>query len=274
MFFLNYSPYIFSTPIRWYAFFVLFGAYMALTFAKKHYKQDERSKKHPNLIDDLFIVVFPSGLLGARIWFVLSEIDSMSFFDIFRIWQGGLAIQGGVLGGILAGIIYYRVKKIQFPFWRLFDVVVPNILIAQAIGRWGNFFNQEVYGQCVQPSSLWFVPTFVINNMGVPSCQQGLVAQPLFLYESILTLGGFLILSIVLRKLWTSRKDGDLASLYLIYYGVIRIIMEPLRNETYIMRVFGDLSFAIFTSIIFIVVGLGLMAYSRFYIDKGKKEVK
>ena len=269
MFFLNYSPYIFSTPIKWYAFFVLSGALLAYYFAKKHYKNEEESKNNPTLIDDLFIIVFPAGLIGARIWYVLSELDTMSFLDIFKIWEGGLAIQGGVMGGILAGVLYHKIKKVKFPLLKLFDVIIPNILIAQAIGRWGNFFNQEVYGSCTSPSSLSFIPSFILNNMNVSSCPTNMVAQPLFFYEFLLTSIGFFVISIMLRKFWKKRKLGDLASLYLIYYGVIRLILEPFRNDVFIMRIFNTIPLSIATSILFIVLGVFMLIFFR--IKKNKR---
>lgn len=266
----NYSPYVFGTKLTWYSIFILSGAAIAYYFAKHFYQKDKDSKLYPTLIDDLFIIVFPAGIVGARLWYVISDWSyySSNWISILKMWEGGLAIQGGVMGGIIAGILYYKFKKVKYPLEKLFDLILPNILIAQAIGRWGNFFNKEVYGACVNRNSLSFIPNFILNNMDV--CGSSLVAQPLFLYESILNTIGFVLISLVLRQFLTKRKNGDLAAFYLIWYGLIRLLMEPLRNEEYIMRVWGGISLSIATSIFFIIIGVSMFVFFR--IRKGEKE--
>jgi phosphatidylglycerol:prolipoprotein diacylglycerol transferase len=209
------------------------------------------------------LIVFPAGILGARLWFVLSRWDfyGSNLVEILKLWNGGLAIQGGVMGGVIAGVIFHKVKKLKFPLLKLFDIAIPNILIAQSIGRWGNFFNQEVYGACVSRNTLNFIPNFILNNMEV--CDIGEVAQPLFLYESIINFIGFILISIIIRRFVKIIIDGELTALYLIWYGLVRLIMEPLRNEMYIMRVFGNLSLSITTSVLFIITGVALILYLR-----------
>ena len=211
----------------------------------------------------MFIIAFPCGLLGARIWYIVSELDYYLAdpMAMLRVWEGGLAIQGGVLGGILAGYLVLRYKHLHFSFRRLVDLIVPNILIAQSIGRWGNFFNQEVYGECIPAKSVQWIPDFVLNNMngGDIYCRNGYVATPLFLYESLLTLLGFVLISVIIRKFYTKRVDGELGAMYLIYYGLIRIVMEPMREEAYIMRIFGNLSQSMLMSALFIALGIGII---------------
>lgn len=263
--FLVYSSEVFNTGISWYSVIVLTGAIVAYIFCKYFYKKDEASKKYPDLIDTLFLIAFPCGLIGARIWYVLSELEYYMAdpIRIIKVWEGGLAIQGGVLGGILAGYIVLKVKKIDVSFRRMVDIIVPNILIAQSIGRWGNFMNQEVYGDCISRNSVSWIPDFILDNMndGRIYCMPGEVATPLFLYESLLTFAGFILISIIIRKFYTKRVDGELGAFYLIYYGLVRIIMEPLRNETYIMKIFGDVSFSVLTSALFIIAGVGIVAF-------------
>ena len=219
-------------------------------------------------METLFLIAFPCGLLGARIWYIVSELDYYLAdpLSMIRVWEGGLAIQGGVLGGILAGYLVLKYKKIDTSFRRLVDIIVPNILIAQSIGRWGNFFNQEVYGKCIAKDSVSWIPDFILNNMneGRIYCPTGYVATPLFLYESLLTLLGFILISIVIRKVYTKRVDGELGALYLIYYGTIRIIMEPMREEYYIMRIFGNISQSILMSALFIIGGIFIILYLEF----------
>jgi phosphatidylglycerol:prolipoprotein diacylglycerol transferase len=175
-----------------------------------------------------------------------------------------------VLGGILAGYLVLRYYKVEMHFRRLVDMIVPNILIAQCIGRWGNFFNQEVYGECIPKSNVSWIPDFILDNMngGRIYCRTGYVATPLFLYEGILTLLGFILISIVIRKLYTKRVDGQLGAMYLIYYGAIRIIMEPMRNEAYIMKFFGDVSQSVFMSALFIIAGISIIAILEVYRKK------
>ena len=270
--FFAYSSTVFNTNITWYSVIVLTGAIVTYLFCKYFYKKDELYKTHPDLIENLFLIVFPCGLLGARIWYIFSELDYYLADPIrmIKVWEGGLAIQGGVLGGILAGYLVLKYKKLSFNFRRLADLIVPNILIAQSIGRWGNFMNQEVYGECISKNSVSWIPNFILNNMngGRIYCPTGEVATPLFLYESLLTLLGFILISIVIRKLYTKKVDGELCAMYLIYYGLVRIIMEPLREEEYIMRVFGNISLSIVTSALFIITGVAIIVLLEIYRKK------
>lgn len=263
--FLEYSSTVFNTNITWYSVIVLTGAIVAYLISKYFYKKDEMYKKYPDLLETLFLIAFPSGLLGARIWYIVSELDYYlaNPISMIKVWEGGLAIQGGVIGGILAGYLVLKVKGLSPSFRKLVDFIVPNILIAQSIGRWGNFFNQEVYGDCISKESVSWIPDFILNNMngGAIYCRSGYVATPLFLYESLLTLLGFILISIVIRKVFTKKVDGELGAMYLIYYGLIRIIMEPMRDESYIMRIFGNVSQSILMSALFIVAGIAVIIY-------------
>jgi len=274
--FLAYSSTVFNTNISWYSVIVLTGAIVTYLLCKYFYKKDELYKTHPDLIDTLFLIAFPCGLLGARIWYIFSELDYYLADPIkmIKVWEGGLAIQGGVIGGIIAGYLVLKSKHIQSNFRRLADLIVPNILIAQSIGRWGNFMNQEVYGECINKSSVSWIPNFILNNMngGRIYCPTGQVATPLFLYESLLTLFGFILISLIIRKLYTKKVDGELGAMYLIYYGLVRIIMEPMREEEYIMRIFGNLSQSVLMSALFIVTGISIIVALE--INRKKLNIK
>lgn len=263
--FLAYSSTVFNTNITWYSVIVLTGAIIAYLVSKYFYKKDDMSKKYPDLLETLFLIAFPCGLLGARIWYIVSELDYYLAdpISMIKVWEGGLAIQGGVIGGILAGYIVLKVKGLTPSFRKLADMIVPNILIAQSIGRWGNFFNQEVYGDCISKDSVSWIPNFILKNMngGAIYCRSGYVATPLFLYESLLTFLGFILISVVIRKVFTKKVDGELGAMYLIYYGVVRIIMEPMRDESYIMRIFGNVSQSMLMSALFIIAGIGIIIY-------------
>lgn len=267
------SPYVFGSSLTWYSVFVLTGAIMTYIVSEYFYKKDPESKKCPDLILNLFLVGFPSGLLGARIWYILSEWEYYSAdpIEMLKVWEGGLAIQGGVLLGAAVGIWYaiHKIRKhgMQLKITTLMDMIIPNILIAQVIGRWGNFFNREVYGACVEKEQLWFLPEFIREYMrggsvgGVyVSCPSSQYAQPLFLYEGILNFIGFILITIVIRKFFTKRIDGTLSALYLIWYGTVRACLEGLRNEMFIMR-WGNISQSVLTSVIYILIGLGFVSY-------------
>lgn len=249
-----------NLAISWYAICVLSGA-LATCYVSRWLAKKEKGK--PEVIDALFIPSLFAGIIGARLWYVVSEWDYYMEdpIRIIRIWEGGLAIQGGVIIGAAFGIFLLKrlYKEEKILDW--VDIVVPNILIAQAIGRWGNFFNQEVYGDYVAASKLNFLPTFITRNLFLPTCFDDELVQPLFLYESLLTTLGFVLITVVIRKLWKNRAAGSLGALYLAYYGFVRIILEPFRQEEYIMRIFGNISQSVMMSALFIIAGIGLLLF-------------
>lgn len=277
MSFLDISPNVFGTSLTWYSVFILIGALVTYVISDYFYKKNPESKKCPDLMLNTLLLAFPAGLIGARIWYVLSEWDYYfnSPIEILKVWEGGLAIQGGVMLGVLVGS-WYVVQKcrrlgMNLKLTTLMDYIIPNILIAQVIGRWGNFFNREVYGACVDHvyalKNWWMLPNWLVNNMagGAVSgeyiaCSVNQYAQPLFLYEGILNFVGFILISIVIRKLFTKRVDGTLSALYLVWYGVVRACLEGTRNEMFIMR-WGNLSQSLITSIAFVVAGVAFIVY-------------
>ena len=283
------SPYVFNTSLTWYSVIILVGALVTYWLSNYFYKKEEESKKCPDLIFDTFLLAFPAGLVGARIWYVLSEWDYYMEdpMSILRVWEGGLAIQGGVLLGIVVGVSYaiHKMRKhgMTLSITRLMDLIIPNILIAQVIGRWGNFFNQEVYGACVSKEKLWFLPEFILEQMqgegfypwGSPrghiACAVNEYAQPLFLYEGIFNFIGFILITFILRKFFTKRVDGTLSAFYLIWYGTIRVSLEGLRNEQFIMR-WGNVSQSIVTSIGFILLGVAFLITLYIKNYKAKKQ--
>lgn len=271
--------------IRFYALFILVGALLTLVFSQWAMKRGGYPK---HILETLFFIAFPSGLIGARLWWCIADSGSPwksgDILGFFRVWEGGLAIQGGVILGAAAGIGYalWKFKDLDIRF--AMDAVIPNILIAQALGRWGNFFNQEVYGACVKADTVNYLPAFIKNQMmggnggqgdyvgtGI-SCASDEMAQPLFLYESLLNIIGWVLITFILRIYWKKGyKRGDLSALYLIWYGVVRVIMEPMRNAEYIMDGIGGVPVSVYTSILFIVLGVALMIFLRIYDHKKGK---
>lgn len=276
------SPIAFSIgdfEIRWYAICILIGALVT------YFVSNAQLKKlgYPDLADTLFITAFPAGIIGARIWWCIADSGSPwhngNFWGfITEIRDGGLAIQGGVVFGALTGVlVLLLVKKMKFKeILKIADCIVPNILIAQVCGRWGNFFNQEVYGSCVDPAKLSWLPDFIVNQMmggGGIYCSSSLAAQPLFLYEGVLNLIGWILLTFVLRKLLSNKLyGGELSTGYLIWYGAVRACLEPLRNASFIMDGLGGLPVSVITSIVFVIAGIGCLIAIRLINRKKKND--
>ena len=256
--------------IRWYAILILTGALLCLFrcnhIAKKRGMGD-------NYYDTVFILAMLAAIVGARLWYVIADSANHDWtfleaigFSNGRFQFSGLAIQGGVIFGAAAGIAYIMIKKKRYPIALHCDIAIPSIFIGQIIGRWGNFFNGEVYGREVARSSLWYVPRFIIDNCTLADSTIGSQAgysnvyAPLFYIEGLLNLAGYILIGVILWRYWKwHRKPFNIAALYFIYYGVVRIIMEPLRDPSFIMNmnVFGhEINTSIFMSAAFILFGV------------------
>ena len=233
--------------IRWYSIFILIGvllAYEIMEFEAKKYNAPK---------DFVFNATFWSvlaGLFGARIYYVLFNISSYShdIMSIFRFWEGGLAIHGGIIAGLITILLYC--KKYNVRFSKMTDIIAPALIIAQAIGRWGNFFNSEAHGSATTLANLkshLIIPDFVINGMNI----NGIYYEPTFYYESLWCVLGFIVL-IILRSR-SNTKLGTLSAVYLIWYGFGRFIIESMRTDSLMA---GGLKMAQIVSVIMIIVGL------------------
>ena len=249
--------------IRWYAVLILTGTLIAFYFAKKNI-DNYRNINHDDFMDDAFINMVWSGLVGARLWYCVFNNFSYYFshpISILRIWDGGLAIHGTVLFGCLS--MYFYCKKKNVSFIKFLDAILPCVLIGQAIGRWGNFLNQECYGYTVQESYFDGFLSFLKEGM----CVNGTYYEPLFFYESMTCLLGFVLINFVLRKY--QNKRGDLTWAYMMWYGVIRYFIEWHRTDSLFI---GNIKTAQLVSIVFIAVGLvGYFGLLDKYIFKDKK---
>lgn len=213
-------------PIRvhWYGIImgsaVLLGLYLAL-------REGKRRGVDENDILDLIFWVIPAAILGARLYYVLFELDYYMAHpaEIIAIWNGGLAIHGGLIGAILVG--YFYVKKRNLPFLKIADIVAPSIILGQAIGRWGNFINQEAHGGMVSRTFLenMHLPNWIIDQMTI----QGVTYHPTFLYESIWNIVGFIIL--LLMRRWNPKR-GEIFFTYFIWYSLGRFFIEGLRTDS------------------------------------------
>lgn len=246
--------------IYWYSLFIFLALLVGGTLVLV---ESKRFRIPENFMINLFFWLIPIALLGARLYYVLFnwELYSSNLIDIIKIWEGGLAIHGAIIFGLIFIIIYTKKYKVNTFF--ILDFIVVGLLIGQAIGRWGNFFNGEAHGPATTLSFLksLHLPKFIIDGMYI----NGTYYQPTFLYESIGCLIGFIILLLV-RK----RKKlilGHLTSIYLIWYGIIRFFIESLRTDSLL---FLNLKAAQIVSIIMICVGLLIIILTTF-ISKYKK---
>ena len=236
--------------IRWYAICIVSGLILAVYLSMK---VAPRKKIDPDAIIDFILIAFPLAILGARLYYVIFEWGyySQHLGEIFAIWNGGIAIYGGLLTGALVLYLFSRRRLIE-PIDFL-DIAAPSVMIAQSIGRWGNFFNQEAYGAAVK--SLNYLPSFIRDQMYI----DGSYRQPTFLYESIWNLLGFLLILILRRKPQFLRQ-GEVTAFYLIWYGFGRMIIEGMRTDS---LMFAGLRVSQWLSMILILVGLAIILYQR-----------
>jgi len=239
--------------IHWYGLIVAAAILLAISVSIK------LAKEKKIFTDDYYDLAFwlvLSGLIGARLYDVLL-IDWQYYCRqpaaIVKIWQGGLAIHGAIIGGVVALLVWIKIKKIKF--WELSDLIVPGLALAQAVGRWGNYFNQELFGR---PTSLpWGIPIAAANRPPLYGGDQ--YFQPAFLYESLLDFLLFITLFILYRK--NKLSAGTITALYFVGYGVIRFAMEFIRiDET---PVFGLLRLPQWASLGLILLGIFLFIYQR-----------
>ena len=237
-----------SISIKMYAVCILTGAFITYFIAEHKFSKIGYSKSIP---EDLFFGALLSGIIGARLWYVLFynfDTYMSNPLSILMTWTGGMAIQGGLMLGAAYGYWYARRKKINF--LRGADIVVPAILLAQAAGRWGNFFNQEAYGRIVNEAYYNLFPAFIKDMMFI----QGAYREPTFLYESVLNIIGFFAITYGLKHVM-KLKRGDQFYGYLVWYGITRFFVESFRSDS--LYVWGTfIRTAQVLSIFFILFGL------------------
>lgn len=178
---------------------------------------------------DLLLLGVPSAIVAARIYYVAFMWDDYkdNFWDVFKIWNGGIAIYGALIGAIICAVIF--VRRRGYNFWRIADICAPSLIVGQMIGRWGNFVNQEAYGGPTTESFLrdnLHLPSFIVNQMNV----QGTFHHPTFLYESLWNLVGLILLMILRRQKFL--RAGELFASYFIWYSIGRFFIEALRTDS------------------------------------------
>jgi phosphatidylglycerol:prolipoprotein diacylglycerol transferase len=246
--------------LRWYGLLIVAGAILGIGAAAR---LAERQEYDPEHAWNALLWCLVCGIIGARLQFVLSsslENSAMLHFylgnpfNIIATWQGGLGIYGALIGGML-GIAAYS-RRAGFPFWKLSNFIFVGVPLAQAVGRWGNFFNQELYGS---PTTLpWAVTIEPANRLR--GYEQFSTFHPTFLYESLWNLIGFAILFWLLWRYGNRILDGEIVSLYFIWYPLGRFLVEFVRlGYTHV----GGLTPAQWISLAAVVVALAITIYRR-----------
>ena len=250
---------LFGIDIHWYSVLILVGIIIGIILLEREAKKFKYPK---DLIFNICFWAIIMGIIGARLYYVIFNFSyyKNNLLEIFAIWNGGLAIHGGIIAGALTVIFF--AKKYHLNFLKLLDMAVPSLILAQAIGRWGNFFNGEAHGIATTYAELknLLVPEFIINGMNIG----GIYYLPTFYFESLWCLLGFIILLIIRRMKYI--KIGATTCIYLMWYSLGRFFIEAWRTDSLML---GGFKVAQIISIILFIVGLGYLIYlSR----KGKYE--
>ncbi|WP_168118877.1 prolipoprotein diacylglyceryl transferase [Paenibacillus sp. HB172176] len=226
---LALNPVVFelgNLTVRWYGIILGLGALIGLMLA---IQEGKRFGIKPDFFMDLLLFGAPTAIICARIYYVAFKWDEYKDhpIDMIKIWEGGIAIYGAIIGALLCGFFYARYKG--YSFLRIVDICVPGLLAGQMIGRWGNFMNQEAFGGTVSESFLrhtLHLPSFIVDQMFIDDAFR----QPTFLYESIWSLAGILILLIIRRQKFL--RAGELTACYFIWYSIGRFYIEALRTDS------------------------------------------
>ena len=244
-----------NLSVKWYGIIMAVAIILAVSMAifegrKRQIESDD--------FMDLLLWAVPLGYVGARIYYVIFEWNyySQHLDEIIAIWNGGIAIYGGLLAG-LAVLLVFCYKR-MLPSFLMLDIITPGVMAAQILGRWGNFINQEAHGG---PTTLAFLqslhlPDFIINQMKIG----GVYYQPTFLYESFFNLIGLLII-LLLRHRKHLFKQGEIFMLYLAWYSVVRFFVEGMRTDS--LYLWGSIRVSQMLSVILLIVVIVLFIYRR-----------
>ncbi|AVC42303.1 prolipoprotein diacylglyceryl transferase [Enterococcus gallinarum] len=246
---------LFGLPIYWYAIIIVSGVIIAMWLSTR---EAVRVGLKPDDVTDFMLIGLPVSIIGARLYYILFDlqyyIDDPS--QIFNIRSGGIAIYGALIAG---GIwLYFFCQRNFISPWTFLDIAAPSVLLAQGIGRWGNFMNHEAFGAEVSRSFLesLHIPKFIIDNMYIDEAYR----QPTFLYESVWNVIGFIVL-IFLRKKTGLLKEGEVFLSYLIWYGFGRFFIEGMRTDS--LYLFGDIRVSQALSALLFFGAIGLLIWRR-----------
>lgn len=239
--------------VRWYGILIASGIILAFLLVQR---EMVKQKMHPDLLTDMLIWAVPISIISARIYYVIFSWDLYKDHpaDIIKIWEGGIAIHGALIGAVITAVIF--AKKRGVSFWKMADITAPGLLIGQIIGRWGNFMNQEAHGGPVSQSFLdnTIIPDWIMNQMTI----EGVTYHPTFLYESMWNLVGLAII-LILRRV--NLRRGEIFIFYIMWYSIGRFFIEGMRTDSLYG---GGLRAAQVISIIGVLIGIGFIVYRRF----------
>ncbi len=259
---------IFGISVYWYGILIGLGVLAGLLVATKEAK---RTGQNPEVYMDFLLYALIAAIIGARLYYVAFSWDEYkdNIMKIFATREGGLAIYGGVIGAVIAGVFYTKAKKIDF--WVLADTSAPALILGQAIGRWGNFVNQEAFGgytdslfaMRLMKSNVYDIPQEVLNHIQILDGIEYIQVHPTFLYESLWNVGVFIFL------IWYRRHKkftGEVFMMYLLGYALGRIWIEGLRTDQLLIP-------HTLVPISQVVAGISIFFAIVFIIYKRKKEV-
>lgn len=247
---------IFGVDIYFYGILITLAIIVAFLIAFALCKRKNIPLSTPY---DILIAILPLGIICARLFAVLFD-SSLSITDYFKFREGGMSILGAIIGGAIGITILCIVKKRKF--LEITDIVCVVLILAQAIGRWGNYFNGELYGQEILD------PAYQVFPIAVKIGEQ--FFEALFFYESMLNLVGFVVL---ICLYWFIKNKGVATAVYFIYYGVVRFCLEPRRQSEFILKL-GNIEISWLLSLFMIIIGVSLLVYIiiKFVKDKNKEK--
>ena len=255
---------IFGFNVYYYSLCILLGVIVAYILITREGKKQGLTKEFTS---DLIFYTLIIGILGARVYYCVFNLDYYlaNPSEILKIYNGGLAIHGGVIAGLI--FVYFYTKKKNVSFIKILDIVAPAVIIAQSFGRWGNFFNQEAHGGITTYQNLknMHIPEFIINGMHI----EGKYYYPTFFFESIWCLIGFIILMFVRRN--KNLRKGFQIGFYFIWYGIGRFFIEAFRTDS---LMFFGLKIAQIVSLIGIIIGIIIIVTNRNKKYYNEMEVK
>lgn len=243
--------------IRWYGILIAIGVIMTIAVAIVEARRRGENQEH---VLNAALIVVPMGLIGARLYHVIDQWDLYRQDPALIIGGAGLGIFGAVIGGAIGLIIYTKWKKLSTLRWM--DIVAPGLILAQAIGRWGNFFNQELYGY---PTDMpWAI--YIDHAHRLPGYESFSRFHPLFLYESLWNFFGFIFLMILSRKFKNRLLDGDIFFFYTIYYSVGRFFLERFKIDVWTI---AGVPTAQWISGFLIIASVAVIIYRRWRLRHG-----
>lgn len=254
-----------TVEVRWYGIIMVTGIILAFLYA--YYRSKHEGVSFDDLLDYAIFTVL-SGIVGARLYYVITSGQKYSFGEIFAIWNGGIAIYGAIIGGAASLLAVSLYKKIKWQ--KVFDMVCPGVMIGQIVGRWGNFFNGEAFGESPAADSLLY---FMRMELRHEDWMNSYVCQPTFLYESLWNLVGFIIINALYKK---KKYDGQVFLMYITWYGFGRMLIEGLRTDSLMVgsfRISQVVAFLCFITGTILLITLGIRAKKQANVLTAEGEV-